>query len=105
MTVWADRRLMTMFMERAAADRLDVLKGDKAYFDLCCKQIPPHAHPWTIDGYARAWVAAMQAEPVEHFRQQTGRFAANQWLMAIMKKKGLPIPTGQEMQELKFGDA
>ena len=99
---WGNKRLIESLLARAQADGMDVLKEDRAYFDLCARCVPAHAHGWLIDRYVAAWVQAMQPIPEWLLAQQAGRYTANQWLMGIMKAKGFPLPTAKEIRDVKF---
>lgn len=91
-----------MLMARASASGMEVLREDQAYFQLCARYVPDHAHGWLIDNYVSNWCAAMVGKNGPLHAQEAGRRTANQWLMGIMKIKGFPLPSGQEIKSVKF---
>lgn len=77
--------------------------GEDAKFLVACLQrIPPHAHEWAIERYTCAWQDAMQAVDIDHLRQNTGRRAANSWLVSVLRKKRLTLPCSQEIKQVKM---
>ena len=77
------------------------INDDLRFLLACFSRIPPHAHDWALSRYAGAWLHAMEPVEVSHLRQNTGRRAANQWLVGVLKKKNLPLPCSQEIKQVR----
>ena len=88
---------------KARLERHDLvpLNEDAKFIVACLQRIPSHAHEWAIERYISHWLSAMKPVEVDHLRQNTGRRAANQWLVGVLKKKNLPLPCSQEIKQVR----
>lgn len=89
---------------KAYLERHDLapLGEDAKFVVACLKRIPTHAHDWAARRYAGEWQRAMAPVEINHLRQNTGRRAANSWLVKVLKAKGLPLPDSQEIKQIKI---
>ena len=98
----ANRRLTDQLAERLTGAGCEPLREDLGFFDLCSRAVPPHALRWLIDRYVDSWQASLTEIPDDHKAQNIGRRSANLWLLSVMKQNGLPVPTGEQINALKF---
>lgn len=68
----------------ALADRLPLLSDDRRYIRRLLAGQPPHIVAAALQDYELTWLAASEAEPVEHKQNNTGRRAANDFLRVVV---------------------
>lgn len=100
--VRADYAIHAQLTAATRAAGCDLMNSDAAYVNLCCQQVPLDARGLVVQNYVAAWVDAMQRETKPMFKQERGRFNANQWLMQLLQKKGLPIPQREQVRKLRL---
>lgn len=57
-----------------------MLRGDHVFLERKLIQLPPQKRDPAKQEYKKKFLAAMDAEPVEHKKANAGRQAANLWL-------------------------
>lgn len=89
---------------KARLERHDLapLNEDAKFVVACLQRIPSHAHEWAIERYISTWQVAMATVDIDHLRQNTGRRAANSWLVGVFKKKRLQVPCSQEIKQVRL---
>lgn len=77
---------------------------DVRFVVACTQHIPTSANDWILEQYSGAWLAAMGEPGDDGYSascQNAGRRAANSWLLGILKRKRLPIPTSDQLKMIR----
>jgi hypothetical protein len=78
------------------------LSDDLRFLIAVLGVIPHNAHEWLTSHYAGRWLACMERSEVGHRRQNEGRWAANQWVVSILKRRSIPIPSSQVIKGVRL---
>jgi len=80
------RSFLYRFFLNAESEGLELLWDDEKWLEQTCAGVPKPDLEITLKRYIEIWLTSMIEEPMDHKKQNAGRFAANTFLREFMEK-------------------